>query len=174
MRVSQEDPWAKIPHWVVMHPELDHPAIRVYGVLSMHANRARSSYPGIRTIAVEACMSRPTVIRALMQLETVGAVVVKRERASNNRHRVNQYHLPLNRPSGIPALPGGGQSVLPPGQLGLPPSGKGGLPELDLKNQLTRELAFENEDALPRLPGEATAAYIKRFADSLDKLERPS
>lgn len=149
-----------------MHPDLDASAIRVYAVLSKHANRSRQSFPGLVKIAVEACMSKNTVIKSLDQLEKAGAVIVKRERLTNLRHKVNLYHLPLNR--------GGSAEFEPPGsartELGRsktePPSSAKTEQELDRKNQLTRSDFSNSESDPPRLPGESHKEYMLRIADS--------
>lgn len=167
-RLTQEEPWAKIPHWVVMHPDLDASAIRVYAVLSKHANKARHSFPGLIKLAEEARMSKTTVIKALSQLESAGAVIIKRERMANNRHRVNLYHLPLNRVSPESVLPDIPITALPGTEIGLP-SGAETEQELDLKNQLTREL--ESSKPIPRLPGESHKDYMLRVASLIPGLD---
>lgn len=151
-----------------MCSELDASAIRVYAVLSKHANKARQSFPGLIKIADEACMSKTTVIKALVQLEDAGAVVIKRERMANNRHRVNLYHLPLNRVSPESVPPDVPITALP--STGVePPSSTETEQELDLKNQRTRELE-NSKPEIPRLAGESHKAYMLRVASLIKNL----
>lgn len=149
-----------------MSPELDASAIRIYAVLSKHANRARQSFPGLVKLAEEACMSKPTVIKALTQLEAAGAVEIKRERMTNLRHKVNLYHLPLNRAGSKDSELGGSQNSLLGSKKTAPPSSKDSLQELDRENQLTRsELSNSNLNP-PRLPGESHREYMFRIAET--------
>lgn len=158
-RLTQEEFWAKIPHWVVVHPDLDPSAIRVYAVLSKRANNnTRNTFPGIRLIAADGHMSKTTVMKALAVLESVGAVEILRDK-TGNRHKVNRYHLPMNRvpksdpPPGTESGTGGSISGTSDGSI----SGT----ELDgSKNQRIREDDF----SIPKQePGEPLAAYLARI-----------
>lgn len=163
-RIYQDEPWAKIPHWVVMCPDLDASAIRVYAVLSKHANRARHAFPGIRLIAEEACCSTSTARRSLNDLEAVGAIEVTRDFAGK-RHKVNTYYLPMNRVATMNTrrVAANATRVATTGTPGVATIAT----ELDLKNQVTREDDFASElrTKNPRLPGETPSAYFLRLAD---------
>lgn len=168
-RVTQYEPWAKIPHWVVMHPDLDATAIRVYCILSKHANKARNSFPGIRTVANEAHCAKSTVQRSLDALEELGAITVRRT-FRGKRHLVNQYHLPMS-PFGVLDGPTigtrmGRLSVQGGSVIGTPDGPTIGT-ELEVKNQLTRELENSKPEILPRLPGESKVAHMKRIAEGI-------
>lgn len=163
----QDEPWAKIPHWVVMHPDLDASAIRVYGILSKHANRERHAFPGIRKIAEECHCARSTVERSLKALEGVGAIVITRAFAGG-RHKVNTYYLPVNRvPTiGTPDVPTTGTRVPTMRTPDVPTIGT----EQDLKNQRTREL--ESSKPISRLPGESHKDYMLRVASLIPGLDK--
>lgn len=172
-RVSQEEPWAKIPHWVVMHPDLDASAIRVYAVLSKYANRARNAYPGIRKIAEGCHCAKSTVQRSLDALEAVGAIVVTRT-FHGKRPQVNLYHLPMTR-FGLLDGPIVGTYPKSMGRTSVHDGPIGDTPDVPIvgtdqesKNQRTRE--FETEEPnIPRLPGESHKAYMFRVASLISK-----
>lgn len=94
MSARQEVHFSMIPHWVVIHPDLTHSAVRVYAVLSKHANRSREAWPGLRRIATEARCSLSTVQLALEQLEKIGAVIVERGQAGSHS-TPNTYVMPM-------------------------------------------------------------------------------
>lgn len=159
-RLSQEEFWAKIPHWVLTHPDLDAYAIRVYGILSKHANRVRHSFPGVRTIADEAHCSTNTVLKSLAALEEIGAIEVQRD-FHGKRPKVNQYFLPMFRvsrgdtsteahvsPDATHVSPGDTSRVSPDET------------ELDPKNQRIRKDDFP----IPKQePDESMADYLARI-----------
>lgn len=161
MGVSQEDPWAKVPHWVVESPELEASAIRVYCVLSKHANRDRDAFPGIRKIAEEGRLATTTVRKAIDQLEAIGAIVVTRRKTAAGKWRANHYHLPLNRAvpiisgstTGPPPEPLVGQPLDHPGPTVDPPSG----PTVDTEQE---ELPNKNHSLASAEP-ETTKAEIQ-------------
>ena len=161
-RITQEEPWAKIPHWVVMHPDLDASAIRIYAVLSKHANRTRHAFPGIRLIAEEARCSTSTARRSLNDLEAVGAIIVSRGFAGR-RHKVNTYHLPLSR---VATMTTGHVAIIGPRVATMTTRGVATIAtELEDKNQLTRgdDLSTETKDLPPLLPGESQTARLRRI-----------
>lgn len=165
-RITQEDPWAKIPHWVVIHPDLDATSIRVYLVLSKHANnQTHNSYPGMRRIAEESYLSTATVQKAIAQLEAVGAVVVTRNRHATvgGRRQVNHYHLPFSRVS---------KSDTPPGPtIDTPVSTiatQGGpISDTELDPFLTSFMELEDllriQEQNPIQEGESKSAYSTRI-----------
>ena len=169
MQVTQDEPWAKIPHWVVMHPDLDASAIRVYAVLSKHANRARHAFPGIRRISEQAHCSTSTTRRALNALEEVGAIVVNRHNAGK-RHLVNSYHLPMNRVATMTTPPEVDVATIGTGVATIATSDVATMStEQDSKNQLTRGFENEGNPATDRLPGETMAEYRKRLVSLIGK-----
>jgi hypothetical protein len=149
-----------------MCPELDASAIRVYAVLSKHANRVRHAFPGIRLIADEACCSTSTARRSLNDLEAVGAIQITRDFAGK-RHKVNTYYLPMNRVATM-TTPHVATIATPVATMNTPDVATIAT-ELDFKNQRTREDDFTIELDLqaksPRLPGESPTAYFKRLAE---------
>lgn len=167
-RVTQEEPWAKIPHWVVMHPELDASAIRVYAVLSKHANRARNSYPGLRKIAEEARCAKSTVQVSLDALEAAGAIEVTRTHIGK-RPKVNQYHLPLNRrPIDGPIVGTRADLMYRSSVLDGPIIGTCDVPmigtELEGSKELLNKKADSSVENPERLPGEKASDYIRRIS----------
>jgi DNA-binding transcriptional MocR family regulator len=167
VRITQEELWAKIPYWVLTDSNLDSYAVRVYCVLSKHANwTTRHSSPGVRRIAEEAHCSTNTVLKSLADLEAFGCIVVTREK-HGNRHKVNQYHLPVLRvsphetPNLGPDVSPGATRVSPHATPDVSPHET----ELDPQSKRTREDDFALETPKePRLPGESRAAYARRMS----------
>ncbi|MER7759488.1 hypothetical protein [Streptomyces sp. NPDC097619] len=71
-------PYAMVPHWIILHPELDPQAKAVYDVLLMHANRLRGDgivWPTRKNIAKILGWSREqSPDKYIAQLEAAGAI----------------------------------------------------------------------------------------------------
>lgn len=164
-RLTQEEFFAKVPHWLVIDPDVSPSAMKVYVVLSMRAhNTTRLAFPGIRRIAADSHLSTSTVTRAIAQLEMLGAVLTTRQRV-DGVHQVNQYHLPM--------LPFGGvvNSDTPPvAKIATSRRGSEHTPVSESATKLdeselderTRELEKSKPEIPPQLPGESRAAHFKR------------
>lgn len=75
-------PFAMIPQWIFLCPQLKHAAVRLYGVLVSHLNQGRTDrtcWPGRDRLALMMGLSRGDKITPyLRQLELVGAVTIHR------------------------------------------------------------------------------------------------
>ena len=70
----------------------------VYASIDGHSDKQGNSWPGLRTIAVEARVSRPTVIASLNRLELAGYIrKTKRRRDGTKEFGHNLYALRLRR-----------------------------------------------------------------------------
>ena len=70
----------------------------VYASIDSHTDKQGNSWPGLRTIAVEARVSRPTVIASLNRLELAGYIrKTKRRRDGTKEFGHNLYALRLRR-----------------------------------------------------------------------------
>jgi hypothetical protein len=74
--VEETEKYVSIPEWVLLHPELSAPAVRLYGVLKMYARRTERAWPGRKTLAAHLGCSEDTIDRHVKQLQAVGAVDV--------------------------------------------------------------------------------------------------
>lgn len=81
-----------IPEWVLVHPDLDGTAVRVFGILDRYAGASGEAWPGLQTVAERIGCSEQTVRRAIRKLEEVGAVRVE-EQFISGRQTTNRYHL---------------------------------------------------------------------------------
>lgn len=152
--MAREEPWAKIPHWVITHPDLDAYAIRVYAVIAKHARKGHA-HPSIRTIAEQSWCAILTVRRSLEALEKVGAVVIVKT-SRGKRHTVNNYFLPASHvlPDDTRVLRGDTSDVLR------------GDTELEEKIKRTRdELSTEEQEPVIE-PGEKPSAALRRIRKS--------
>jgi hypothetical protein len=66
----------------------------LYCVISKYANRATGeSFPSLNTLAQEANMSKPAVIKHMAELEKRNLITVKREKINAKKNAVNRYFL---------------------------------------------------------------------------------
>lgn len=87
-RVKRNFPFVIIPEWVLEHPSLDGPAIRIYGLLAKFTH----AYPTLFWLAGKSGASVDTVRRNIRKLEHVGAVRVM-PRYQGGMQRSNGYEL---------------------------------------------------------------------------------
>lgn len=100
----------------------------VYASIDGHSDKQGNSWPGLRTIAVEARVSRPTVIASLNRLELAGYIrKTKRRRDGTKEFGHNLYALRLRRGGVVNDIDhvvndvdSGGKTPLPRGKARLP------------------------------------------------------
>lgn len=100
----------------------------VYASIDSHTDKQGNSWPGLRTIAVEARVSRPTVIASLNRLELAGYIrKTKRRRDGTKEFGHNLYALRLRRGGVVNDIDhvvndvdSGGKPPLPRGKARLP------------------------------------------------------
>lgn len=88
--------FAKVPEWVVYHPDLDGNAVRAYAVLDRHAGA--DCFPALATIAKLMNVSEDTARRAYRKLIDVGAVKVEKRYTDAGRQTSNRYILAGDNP----------------------------------------------------------------------------
>lgn len=100
MHTSDIGPHAVVPEWLLfaVHNAM---AIRLWCVLARHANVEGCAYPSVRRLALLCRCTEKTVLKALSELEAVGAVVVARGKAQAGTNRMNGYHLVYARKQGV-------------------------------------------------------------------------
>jgi biotin operon repressor len=90
--------FARLPEWVLLHPDLSHTDVCVYAVLDRFDGR--ECIPSLARIAERLRCSEDTVRRSIRRLQVIGAVAVE-SRVSEGRQTSNRYHLagdaPLDR-----------------------------------------------------------------------------
>lgn len=91
--------FARLPEWMLFHPELSDGAVRVYGVLDRMTGGA-GCFPGVPTVAKRMHKSPDTVRRAIRELERVGAVTVTPRHTRKGRQTSNLYALAGDAPTG--------------------------------------------------------------------------
>jgi hypothetical protein len=74
--VEESEKYVSIPEWVLLHPQLSAPAVRLYGVLKMYARRSERAWPGRATLAEHLGCSEDSIDRHMKQLKDAGAVDV--------------------------------------------------------------------------------------------------
>jgi hypothetical protein len=72
--VEESEKYVSIPEWILLHPELSAPAVRLYGVLKMYARKSERAWPGRKTLGEHMGCSDETVDKYLKQLQDAGAV----------------------------------------------------------------------------------------------------
>lgn len=83
------DFYARVPESLIYDLEAPHTAIRLYGVLDRHLNRARKvAWPGFRKIQKLTGMGPATIASGLAYLEKANFI-----RISKNDHKTNHYSL---------------------------------------------------------------------------------
>src|SRR5690606_24020119 len=94
-RLSRDGGWTRVPDEVIRHPALRPVAKAVYCVLASRAdNKTRQCWPGYKTIATEANVSRRTVPGALAELKAHGFVTwTKRTVDGSAENDSNLYTL---------------------------------------------------------------------------------
>lgn len=103
-------------------------ALSVYNVLAFHA-RERQSFPGMARIANLLDCSKPTVVKAIGNLEKIGLIHVQRGKTAKGENATNVYTL-------LPVqTEGGSKGDLLGGKPSLLGGSKGGLPEQDSDQQ---------------------------------------
>jgi hypothetical protein len=122
---SELGPYALIPRWVLMHPDLSGDDVRLYGVLADHADRDTSRcFPGQTLLAQQAHISVRTVRAAVERLESAGAVLCRRrwkdsrgtvwyESGPDRQQTSSEYIVKVTQPQG-----GGGSSYRHPSPAG--------------------------------------------------------
>ena len=74
-KVKRSPRWhGRIPATVLMDPELDSLAVRIFGILALNVWQGNQSYIGQRLVAELCGVSAPTVMRRLRKLEARGHV----------------------------------------------------------------------------------------------------
>lgn len=91
--VQADDYYAIVPEWVLLHPDLSHGAVRLYGVLRRFADQRGIAFPGLSAIGKKYGVVPRSVTRHMDELIAVGAVTKKRRtrsgRATSNLYRVH-------------------------------------------------------------------------------------
>ncbi len=159
--VTWDVPFARIPHWVIYHPEMTAQAIRAFSVLSARAdNTSLESWPSVPRIAEEmGGVSRSTAKRALQVLVDIGAVTITRRMTETGDPDSNIYRLHTHPARGtttsdMTPLPGLEVPVGSPVTTELEPVGtRPNELELEDPNQTKRNLIW---DALAVVFGEPT------------------
>lgn len=72
--VEEGEHFVSIPEWILLHPQLPAPAVRLYGVLKMYARKTERAWPGRATLAGHLGCSEDSVDRYVKALRDVGAV----------------------------------------------------------------------------------------------------
>lgn len=72
--VEEAETFVSIPDWVLLHPQLSAPAVRLYGVLKKYARKSERAWPGRKTLAGHLGCSEDSIDRYVKQLRDVGAV----------------------------------------------------------------------------------------------------
>jgi len=75
--------FARIPEWVLVHPDLEAIDVRLFGLLDRFDGR--ECIPKLETLAARLNVSRDTVKRAKNRLIEVGAIEAERRRARGSR-----------------------------------------------------------------------------------------
>jgi hypothetical protein len=72
--VEEGERYVSIPEWILLHPQLPAPAVRLYGVLKMYARKTERAWPGRATLGGHLGCSEDSIDRYLKALRDVGAV----------------------------------------------------------------------------------------------------
>lgn len=108
MSVRVDVPFAIIPEWLLT-AEVGHAAIRLYAILWRFADTERRAHPSRRTLADRMGCSKDTIDRALRELVSAHALVVKRRKISGSKELdTNEYVLLTRPPSRTDAATGRG------------------------------------------------------------------
>lgn len=108
--------FARIPEWVLYHPDLSAEDVRVFGILDRFDGH--DCFPSLASIAEKMQRSEDTVRRSIRRLETVGAVLVEVRTTDEGRQTSNRYLLAGDQqpckgalaavpPPGVAAVQGG-------------------------------------------------------------------
>lgn len=87
--------FARVPEWVLFHPDLDAVDVRVFATLDRYDGT--ECIPSLETIGSRVTRSADTVRRSIRRLEDVGAVRVE-SRNVEGRQSSNRYHLAGDAP----------------------------------------------------------------------------
>lgn len=114
---SDMGPFAIVPEWVLFGCQ--DAALRVYCILGRMANSDGICWPSISTLAERARMSKRTVIRAVQELEQLGAVVAERRTHEDGGNASTVYlvryvQVTSVSPPGSRLSLGGGVDMSPP------------------------------------------------------------
>jgi hypothetical protein len=95
--------FARVPEWVLYHPDLNGTAVRVFGVLDRFDGR--DCFPGRKAVAERLGCSEETVKLALRALRSAGAIAVQARWVRGDgvsergeRQTTNRYHLAGDAP----------------------------------------------------------------------------
>jgi hypothetical protein len=106
--------FARIPEWILLHPDLDAVDVRVFGVLDRFDGR--DCIPSLKRIGERIGKSSDSVRRSLKRLEAIHAIVVE-ARFTEGRQTSNRYYLagdaPLPPHPGTAATPAPGSDATP-------------------------------------------------------------
>ncbi len=83
--------FARIPEWILDHPNLEATDIRLYCVLDRFDGS--DCIPKLRTLAERLHVSEDTVSRAAARLKKVGALVVEKRWTDKGGQTSNRYRL---------------------------------------------------------------------------------
>lgn len=113
---SQTGPFAMVPRWVQRHPDVKPYELAVYVSLTQIADWDTGSTdrqrPGMSQIAEWTGMSRRRVVTAVRTLESLGMIVVTRERHDDGSRKVNVYTVVQVEPCAHDARGGGAHGAL--------------------------------------------------------------
>lgn len=116
--IQESETWAKVPTWVLTHPELSDGAVRCYGVLARYANKVNRLWPSQEDLADRMSRSVRTVKGYMAELRAAGALVERERR----RNMTTIWELRLSPPSDM-----GDQDV----QDSAPPTVQDSAPDPD-------------------------------------------
>lgn len=92
VRLGRSERFAKVPEWVLYHPDLSAQDVRVYGALHRHADDGTGrAFPGLARLGDLLGVSESTCSRSVRALAKVGAVDIEVERRHGGMRRRNTY-----------------------------------------------------------------------------------
>lgn len=88
--------FARLPRWILQHPELTRSQVAVYAYLAWLASPGDECWPGLRAIARGARVHQTTALRAIARLEQVAAIQILETGKGRRSSRYRVFKSPLN------------------------------------------------------------------------------
>lgn len=106
VRDLREQDWIWTSTAVLFHPEINGNNYKVYcGLSSYSNNHTQKAFPSTRTLAQRLHISRNTVIKSLVSLESIGAINVEKSKGEHNIYyllKVSPHSPKPKKPPNIP------------------------------------------------------------------------
>ena len=169
-------PFAIVPEWIVLHPDLSDRAVRVWAILNRHAGAKGRAYPSRKSLG-ETCGCHPnTIDRAIAELVSVEALTVEAHYRADRSRGANSYYLWPAVPSTSTVTPltldGEGASpgvVKQEGERKPDEREKGDKPPgdpLDERANLVARAAWERKTPRPATPFVAVRKIARSLLDA--------